>query len=59
MLTSYTGKELMCEVLNLAIWERQKPVVFEEVIYTLAKEVRDDADMAVIVEAVSKMDAAF
>ena len=54
-LTSDTGKELSRETLDLAVRERDELIAFEEIEYTLAQQVHDDADMAPVVEAVAEM----
>lgn len=56
-LTSHTGKELSRKTLNLAVWKRDKLVALEEIEYTLAKQVHDDADVASVVETVAEMNA--
>lgn len=56
-LTSDTGKELSCKTLNLTVRKRDELIAFEEIKYTLAQQVHDDAYMAPVVEAVAEMNA--
>ena len=58
MHTSHAGEELPSEVLDLAVWKRNKGVALEEVKDTLAQKIHDNANMPLVVEAVAEVDAA-
>ena len=56
-LTCNTGKQLPCEILNLAAGKRHKGIALEKVKDALSIEVGDDADVAAKVKAVSQVNA--
>jgi hypothetical protein len=55
-LTCNAGEQLSCKTLNLTVGERHEVVALKEVKNTLSEQVGDDADMASVIETVSKMD---
>ena len=54
-LTCYACEQLASKVLDLTVWEWDEGVALEEVKDTLSKKVHNDANVAAIIEAVSKV----
>lgn len=54
--TSYAGKQLASEALNLTAWEWHKTVGLEKVENALPQQIGDDADMIPEIKAVSQVD---
>jgi len=53
MEESHTRKQLLCKLLNVRAWKRNKPIRLEEIEDALAIEISDDADVVSEIEAVS------
>jgi hypothetical protein len=55
ILTSNASKQLPSKALNLTVGEGHKVVALEEVEDALAKQVHDDANMSLVVEAIPQV----
>lgn len=56
-LTCHTGEQLPSKVLNLTTGEGDEAVALQKIKNTLPKQVRDNANMVAIIEAIAQMDA--
>lgn len=56
-LTSNASEQLMGYALDVAVGKRSKVVRFEKIEYTRVHQAHGDANMTLVVEAVSGMDA--
>lgn len=53
VLTSYTRKQLSCEILNLSAGKRHETVALEEIKNTLTQKIGYNANVIAIVEAIA------
>ena len=56
-LTCDTGKELSCKLLNVTARKRDELVALQKVKDALAEQIGHDADVVLVVEGVSEVDA--